>query len=1078
MTMEKLVIFQPDDGDFFDQGFKRINILVYLNSGNNQVDFQRLTGKLPPAWYIAELFQSWREKYQTLLDNLPSNNFQRGFVDAQVTHVSFKNFNDDTAVLRNYLNEWLDSEIFIPTKKDLQQALQLTPQDEIRFVIQTAAVSSPETQNILHRLPWYWWNLFPNHYKIEFAISPNEFPPSFINRENASNWENRRLRRVRILGIFGNSENSEGYGDIDVETDQKLIKDLRAKGVSPRFLHQPKRSEFTELWDDAFDIICFSGHSDSKEDCSTGWLKINPHEEGLEIKELRKALRKARDNGLQLVIFNSCNGLGLAQAIADLNIPQVIVWRESVPDVVAQRFLFYFLQSFACGNSLYQSVREAREKLQLEGLEKKIPGVTALPVIVDNSGREPVTWNQIRRTGGRIITSPNQLPMSVEESNERQILLDKVNNCWIKPILENQLQSQLKIELGLEEHPDALNLHSRIAFETPQQHRRNFSLGTRAIDVFDELNGNDETITGRTLLILGEPGSGKTITLLEIARDLVADAREDETLPIPVVLNLSSWGSFRGDFLGNKTFVDWLVQQIFIEYSIPKSQGKIWIENQKLVLLLDGLDEVKEEKRLSCMIAINKFISENIKTEVIVCSRIEDYNTLSERFEFQAAIYIQPLAREQINRYLQLGGEQLAAVKTLLREDENLLSLAKNPLMLNIITIACQGICLTELQAINSAEESRKNLFKNYISRMFERRTIREKYPKKNSLDYLIWLAQRMEESSQSKLLIEQIQPDWLQTTSQNFTYSFGVRFLFGIIAGLTMALHFATQVTNDLASLNSLIIPSIISAVISAIISGLMPGLFSRVFCGLIYVLITFLMTRQNLSPEITKNYMTFLSPLLIDGVVFGLFLALGLKSVTITIVDTIRWSYSRALSFIKYGLLLGSLYVGIRLIWIRKYYENNGFYYILYELLIFSLISGIIGGLSKGREIDTTEKPNQGIVRSAKYSVRFFLIFIPIGMILGIPYSGNNIHEVISLGLAVGLLAGLAGGQFSGLVVIKHLMLRFILWVNGYIPFKFAHFLDYAAERILLQKSGGGYIFYHRSLLEYFASLQRRNC
>ena len=94
---------------------------------------------------------------------------------------------------------------------------------------------------------------------------------------------------------------------------------------------------------------------------------------------------------------------------------------------------------------------------------------------------------------------------------------------------------------------------------------------------------------------------------------------------------------------------------------------------------------------------------------------------------------------------------------------------------------------------------------------------------------------------------------------------------------------------------------------------------------------------------------------------------------------------------------------------------------------------------------------------------------------MILGIPYSGNNIHEVISIGLAVGLLAGLAGGQFSGLVVIKHLMLRFILWVNGYIPLKFAHFLDYAAERILLQKSGGGYIFYHRSLLEYFASLQK---
>jgi hypothetical protein len=35
---------------------------------------------------------------------------------------------------------------------------------------------------------------------------------------------------------------------------------------------------------------------------------------------------------------------------------------------------------------------------------------------------------------------------------------------------------------------------------------------------------------------------------------------------------------------------------------------------------------------------------------------------------------------------------------------------------------------------------------------------------------------------------------------------------------------------------------------------------------------------------------------------------------------------------------------------------------------------------------------------------------------------------------------------------------------------------FLDYAAERILLRKAGGGYIFVHRLLLEYFASLETK--
>lgn len=37
---------------------------------------------------------------------------------------------------------------------------------------------------------------------------------------------------------------------------------------------------------------------------------------------------------------------------------------------------------------------------------------------------------------------------------------------------------------------------------------------------------------------------------------------------------------------------------------------------------------------------------------------------------------------------------------------------------------------------------------------------------------------------------------------------------------------------------------------------------------------------------------------------------------------------------------------------------------------------------------------------------------------------------------------------------------------------PWIYPHFLDYAAERILLRKVGGGYIFVHRLLLEYFAS------
>ena len=55
----------------------------------------------------------------------------------------------------------------------------------------------------------------------------------------------------------------------------------------------------------------------------------------------------------------------------------------------------------------------------------------------------------------------------------------------------------------------------------------------------------------------------------------------------------------------------------------------------------------------------------------------------------------------------------------------------------------------------------------------------------------------------------------------------------------------------------------------------------------------------------------------------------------------------------------------------------------------------------------------------------------------------------------------------------MIKHYALRLTLWLNGYTPFKFIKFLDHCARLILLKKVGGGYIFIHRMLLEYFADL-----
>ncbi len=66
------------------------------------------------------------------------------------------------------------------------------------------------------------------------------------------------------------------------------------------------------------------------------------------------------------------------------------------------------------------------------------------------------------------------------------------------------------------------------------------------------------------------------------------------------------------------------------------------------------------------------------------------------------------------------------------------------------------------------------------------------------------------------------------------------------------------------------------------------------------------------------------------------------------------------------------------------------------------------------------------------------------------------------------VGLFFGLERG---GYFLFRHYMVRVWVWAARLGPWQYAKFLDVAAERLLLRKVGGGYIFVHRSLMEHLA-------
>ena len=307
--------------------------------------------------------------------------------------------------------------------------------------------------------------------------------------------------------------------------------------------------------------------------------------------------------------------------------------------------------------------------------------------------------------------SDTNLSMNRQEYRNSQILLNKVKNYWVKGVLETSLHGKVLIELGLEERKNAVNRPWGLVWEDLENPQQELPSGTRIIDKFDELGA------GRTLLILGEPGSGKTTTLLELARDLINRTEADLTQPIPVVFNLSSWDRKR------QAIADWLVLELHTKYQVSQQIGKAWIQEQRLLLLLDGLDEVSREIREDCVDVLNKFCQEYGQTEIVVCSRIRDYEALSSQLKFQAAIYLQPLNLEQIQEYLKNAGSELAAVRKALESDVKLQEFSRSPLILSIISLAYQGISIEELPS-RSNVELREHLFNAYIERMFKRRSV------------------------------------------------------------------------------------------------------------------------------------------------------------------------------------------------------------------------------------------------------------------------------------------------------------------------------------------------------------------
>jgi hypothetical protein len=598
-------------------------------------------------------------------------------------------------------------------------------------------------------------------------------------------------------------------------------------------------------------------------------------------------------------------------------------------------------------------------------------------------------------------------------------MIRRVKGIWIEGFLNRSLDRIARIELGLEDRPEAVAHPWDAVVQQPDRKPRQLPLGTSATDVFDEVHG--------TLLILGAPGAGKTTTLLELTRDLLVRADQDASMPIPVVFHLATWAVQR------QPLSEWIVEELASErYKVPRDLAQEWVKQEKILPLLDGFDEVAFGYRSQCATAINQFQKEHGFLSLVVCSRTAEYRALGIQLHLEAAILIQPLNQRQISSYLLQLGDPLENMRRALERDRTLWEIVETPLLLSIAVLAYQGESSTALPSGGTAEDRRRRLLMAYVEKMFKHRRACDDVTKQRTIRWLAYIARGLAWRWQSAFYPSSISVNWLPSLFQQYLIIGSTCFFAGLFPGLA-------------------------TGIIMSLLFGPAVGVFSGIVSGLAGALIGLPTARDE-----------DLSLLDVAG-------STRLGRLWEGIRNTGRSIFWSSIILVLVGGILGLVIAATLALSRNGSINNEGFNGLL--------IGGALGAFvafstapTIWRITDILPLLNRhGLHPNANTRVP---LTIAVDLTLSVGIVSSILLTLVvdsTVALTIGCLMGLAVGYgTTGVLIARYWGVRLLLAWDGLAPRQYRDFLPDAAGRTFLYKVGEGYVFLHRLVLDYFAQLE----